>query len=60
MATSKRDDRQLDGATTIRLSDYETRAARFSWRDEQVQRSEIRLPRVAAGEPRRGDRDEPR
>ena len=46
-------------ATTIRLADSEIRAARVSWRDAQIQRPEIRLPRLELeGAPRR-DRVEP-
>jgi hypothetical protein len=46
MPSSKNDPRRLDGSTTIRLADYETRGARVSWRDAQIQRPEIRLPRL--------------
>jgi hypothetical protein len=46
MPSSKTDDRRSGSATTIRLSDYETKGARVSWRDAQIQRPEIRLPRL--------------
>jgi hypothetical protein len=51
-----RDERRLDGATTIRMADYVTQGARVSWTEAQIERPEIRLPRLPLGDPA-GDRD---
>ena len=59
MASSDSDDRRPAGATTVRLSDYETRGARISWRDAQIQRPEIRLPRLKLDPPPPRGRVEP-
>ena len=58
MAPSKTDPRRPAVATTIRFADYETKVARFSWRESQIQRPEIKLPRLDLGAPAR-DRVEP-
>jgi hypothetical protein len=47
------------GATTIRFADYETKVARFSWREAQIQRPEIKLPRLDLGAATKRDRIEP-
>ena len=43
---SSKTDLRRPASTTIRLADYETKFARVSWRESQIQRPEIRLPRV--------------